>query len=202
DWVLLTDSLHFCYTSPSFNAAVPQAKTLIGRHFFDYLSPQGNPPSDLITQRLLNCYSDDNGDVLHLNYATVSTIRFHLHTGQFLSIQPDYAFNQFVVTVSRAGGFILAFLHVKAASSRDCNFHMCEPLKPDDLSGVAPYVPPLDSGPPYHVFQILLDDERRPIIFSTPTTLAGGIAIAPPVLAEGTQNSRDSVANQGITSCT
>jgi hypothetical protein len=71
-----------------------------------------------------------------------------------------------------------------------------------DLSCVAPYVPPLDSSAPYHVFQILLDDERRPIIFTTPTTLAGGIAIAPPVLAEGTQNSRDSVANQGQTSCT
>lgn len=52
------------------------------------------------------------------------------------------------------------------------------------------------------MFQILLDDERRPIIFTTPTTLAGGIAIAPPVLAEGTQNSRDSVTNQGQTSCT
>lgn len=75
-------------------------------------------------------------------------------------------------------------------------------LRTQDLSGVAPYVPPLDSSAPYHVFQILLDDERRPIIFSTPTTLAGGIAIAPNVLAEGTQNSRDSVTNRGQTSCT
>lgn len=134
DWVLLTDSLLFAYTSPSFNAVVPQAKSIIGRPFFDYLSVQGNPHSNVITQRLLNSYSDEegNGDVrdlstcyrikthcsfqkvLHLNYATVSAIRFHLQTGHFLPIQPDYAYNQFAVVVSRAGGFILAFLHVKA----------------------------------------------------------------------------------------
>jgi hypothetical protein len=65
DWVLLTDSLQFCYTSPSFNAVVPNSKYLIGRPFFDYLSPEDNPPVESISQRLLNCYSDElgNGDV-------------------------------------------------------------------------------------------------------------------------------------------
>ncbi|PVF95316.1 hypothetical protein CPB86DRAFT_738988 [Serendipita vermifera] len=202
-WVLLTSNLQFCYTSPSFNAVVPQASRLIGRGFLDYLHPSSES-SESIVRRLHDSFHDeeDKGDVIILHYATVYTIRHHLQTGQFIVGHPGYTFYTYSMIVSRAGGFILAFMHVKTEFAKDCNFHLYEPLKSGDLNPVAPYLFSLDSNPPYHVFQIISADERRTLIFTTPTASPARVTINPLQLAEGTQSPRDYLTNRGVTSCT
>ncbi|KAG8758929.1 hypothetical protein FRC14_007063 [Serendipita sp. 396] len=199
-WVLLTDNLQFCYTSPSFNGVVPQASALIGRSFLEYLH---EPPHEYVAERLRERLIDDEEKVviITINYASVTMIRYHLQYGHFFSDSPEYARTQYSLIASRAGSFLLVFLHAKAETSNDCNFHLCEPLKPGDLSRVAQFLPTLNPHPPYHVFQILSDDERRPIIFTTPTTLAR-LTIVPQHLAEGTLSPRDLAHNFGKTACT
>jgi hypothetical protein len=51
--------------------------------------------------------------VFVIEYANVSAIRHHLQTNQWFPDNPGYSFAQYSLVVSRAGGFILAFLHVK-----------------------------------------------------------------------------------------
>lgn len=53
------------------------------------------------------------GQVFVIEYANVSAIRHHLQTNQWFPDNPAYSFAQYSLVVSRAGGYILAFLHVK-----------------------------------------------------------------------------------------
>ncbi|KAG8821721.1 hypothetical protein FRC17_009741 [Serendipita sp. 399] len=200
-WVLLTDNLQFCYTSPSFNGVVPQANALVGRSFLEYLQ---DPPHEYVAGRLRERLIDDEEKVtiITITYATPTLIRHHLQYNQWVSDHPpEYAYAQYSMIASRAGSFLLVFLHAKAELSSDCNFHLCETLKPGDLSRVAQFLPTLNPHPPYHVFQILSDEERHPIIFTTPTTLAR-LTIVPQHLAEGTLSPRDLAHNYGNTACT
>lgn len=200
-WFLLDSNLRICYTSPSFNNAVNQYQDIIGKSFLDYLH---TPSGDILAIRLHDCLADDTDQaaVLTINYASVSIIRHHLNTGQFIEDPPNYSFIQYQLVVNRAAGFLLVFLHVKADFLRDCDFHLYEALKPGDLSSVVHYLPPLNPSPPYHVFQILLNDDRRSIIFSTTTTIAGRLTVVPAHLAASTQSLKGIANNQCQTSCT
>ncbi|CCA76938.1 hypothetical protein PIIN_10921, partial [Serendipita indica DSM 11827] len=200
DWFLLDSHLRICYTSPSFNKAVDQSDQIIGRSFLDYLY---NPSGEILGQRLFASLADDDGQaaIITISYARLPIIRHHLSTGHFIQDPPNYSFTQYHLVVHKAAGFLLVFLHDKAQFPRDCDFHLYESLKLGDFSNVVHYIPPLNPNPPYHMFQILLNDDRRPIIFSTNTTIAGRLTIVPAHLAAGTQNLQNMANNRCQTSC-